>query len=89
MNSEIWSITFQHAKQVGNYIHNMATFLGGLVVGFISCWQVALLTLGTGPFIVAAGGISNVFLHKLAEDIQDAYAEAATIAEQVFEHIHV
>ena len=69
--------------QVGNYIHNMATFLGGLVVGFISCWQVALLTLGTGPFIVAAGGISNVFLHKLAEDIQDAYAEAATIADQV------
>lgn len=61
----------------------MATFLGGLAVGFVSCWQVALVTLGTGPFIVAAGGISNIFLHKLAEDIQDAYAEAATIAEQV------
>jgi ATP-binding cassette subfamily B (MDR/TAP) protein 1 len=74
-------------KQVGNYIHNMATFLGGLVVGFIGSWQISLVTLGTGPFIVAAGGISNIFLHKLAEDIQDAYAEAATIAEQVFEHV--
>ncbi|MGV7989095.1 hypothetical protein PJP10_32505, partial [Mycobacterium kansasii] len=40
-------------------------------------------TLGTGPFIVAAGGISNIFLHRLAENIQDAYAEAASIAEQV------
>lgn len=69
--------------QVGNYIHNMATFFGGLVIGFINCWQIALITLGTGPFIVAAGGISNIFLHRLAENIQDAYAEAASIAEQV------
>ena len=69
--------------QVGNYIHNMATFFSGLVVGFINCWQIALITLATGPFIVAAGGISNIFLHRLAENIQDAYAEAASIAEQV------
>jgi ABC-type bacteriocin/lantibiotic exporter with double-glycine peptidase domain len=70
--------------QVGNYIHNMATFFSGLVLGFINCWQIALITLATGPFIVAAGGISNIFLHRLAENIQDAYAEAASIAEQVY-----
>lgn len=69
--------------QVGNYIHNMATFFSGLVIGFVNCWQIALITLATGPFIVAAGGISNIFLHRLAENIQDAYAEAASIAEQV------
>jgi len=69
--------------QVGNYIHNMATFFSGLVIGLINCWQIALITLATGPFIVAAGGISNIFLHRLAENIQDAYAEAAGIAEQV------
>jgi ATP-binding cassette subfamily B (MDR/TAP) protein 1 len=62
----------------------MATFAGGLIVGLINCWQIALLTLATGPLIVAAGGISNIFLHRLAENIQDAYAEAASIAEQVF-----
>lgn len=70
--------------QVGNYIHNMATFFSGLVIGFVNCWQIALITLATGPFIVAAGGISNIFLHRLAENIQDAYAEAASIAEQVW-----
>lgn len=69
--------------QVGNYIHNMATFFSGLIIGFVNCWEVALITLATGPFIVAAGGISNIFLHRLAENIQDAYAEAASIAEQV------
>jgi len=61
----------------------MATFFSGLVIGLINCWQIALITLATGPFIVAAGGISNIFLHRLAENIQDAYAEAAGIAEQV------
>lgn len=61
----------------------MATFFSGLVIGFVNCWQIALITLATGPLIVAAGGISNIFLHRLAENIQDAYAEAASIAEQV------
>ena len=62
----------------------MATFFSGLIIGFVNCWEIALITLATGPFIVAAGGISNIFLHRLAENIQDAYAEAASIAEQVF-----
>ncbi|PQQ18467.1 ABC transporter B family member 20 [Prunus yedoensis var. nudiflora] len=42
---------------------------------------------GHWPFIVAAGGISNIFLHRLAENIQDAYAEAASIAEQAVSYI--
>ena len=61
----------------------MGICFSGLVIGFINCWQIALITLATGPLIVAAGGISNIFLHKLAENIQDAYAEAANMAEQV------
>ncbi|XP_048504319.1 ABC transporter B family member 6-like [Beta vulgaris subsp. vulgaris] len=81
--SDVLLIQSALSKKVGNYIHNMATFFRGLVVGFINCWQIALITLATGPFIVAAAGISNIFLHRLAENIQDAYAEAASIAEQV------
>ncbi|PKI35226.1 hypothetical protein CRG98_044392 [Punica granatum] len=65
----------------------MATFFSGLIIGFVNCWQITLITLATGPFIVAAGGISNVFLHRLAENIQDAYAEAASIAEQAISYI--
>ncbi|KAI8000246.1 ABC transporter B family member 6 [Camellia lanceoleosa] len=68
---------------VGNYIHNMASFFSGLVIGFLNCWKIALITLATGPSIVAERGISNIFLHRLAENIQDAYAEAASIAEKI------
>ncbi|XP_052204219.1 ABC transporter B family member 6-like [Diospyros lotus] len=85
--SDVLLIQSALSEKVGNYIHNMATFFCGLVIGFINCWQIALITLATGPFIVAAGGISNIFLHRLAENIQDAYAEAASIAEQAVSYI--
>ncbi|KAM7272037.1 hypothetical protein ACFE04_031251 [Oxalis oulophora] len=85
--SDVLLIQSALSEKVGNYIHNMATFFSGLVIGFFNCWQIALLTLVTGPFIVAAGGISNIFLHRLAENIQDAYAEAASIAEQAVSYI--
>ncbi|KAM7494945.1 hypothetical protein LguiB_029554 [Lonicera macranthoides] len=85
--SDVLLIQSALSEKVGNYIHNMATFFSGLVIGFVNCWQIALITLATGPFIVAAGGISNIFLHKLAENIQDAYAEAASIAEQAISYI--
>nr|ASM90212.1 multidrug resistance 6 [Sesuvium portulacastrum] len=85
--SDVLLIQSALSEKVGNYIHNMATFFSGLVVGFINCWQIALITLATGPLIVAAGGISNIFLHRLAENIQDAYAEAASIAEQAVSYI--
>ncbi|GAU12166.1 hypothetical protein TSUD_01320 [Trifolium subterraneum] len=85
--SDVLLIQSALSEKVGNYIHNMATFFSGLVIAFINCWQIALITLATGPFIVAAGGISNIFLHRLAENIQDAYAEAASIAEQAVSYI--
>ncbi|KAG0501236.1 hypothetical protein HPP92_001308 [Vanilla planifolia] len=85
--SDVLLIQSALSEKVGNYIHNMATFFGGLVIGLVNCWQIALLTLCSGPFIVAAGGISNIFLHRLAENIQDAYAEAASMAEQAITYI--
>ncbi|CAA6654896.1 unnamed protein product [Spirodela intermedia] len=63
--SDVLLIQSALSEKVGNYIHNMATFFGGLVIGLINCWQIALLTLITGPFIVAAGGISNIFCTDL------------------------
>lgn len=85
--SDVLLIQSALSEKVGNYIHNMATFFAGLAIGFLNCWQIALLTLATGPFIVAAGGISNIYLHRLAENIQDAYAEAAGIAEQAISYV--
>lgn len=75
--------------QVDNYIHNMATCIASLTVGFASCWPVALATLCTTPFILAAGIVSNLFLTRLAEHVQETYSEAALIAEQVLLSNHL
>ncbi|KAK9061212.1 hypothetical protein SSX86_018392 [Deinandra increscens subsp. villosa] len=85
--SDVLLIQSALSEKAGNYIHNMATFFSGLAIGFINCWQIALITLATGPFIVAAGGISNIFLLRLVENIQDAYAEAASVAEQALSSV--
>ncbi|KAK8502122.1 hypothetical protein V6N13_038629 [Hibiscus sabdariffa] len=85
--SDVLLIQSALSEKVGNYIHNMATFFSGLIIGSINCWEITLITLATGPFIVAAGGLSNIFLHRLAENIQDAYAEAASVAEQAISYI--
>ncbi|KAE8683283.1 ABC transporter B family member 20 [Hibiscus syriacus] len=85
--SDVLLIQSALSEKVGNYVHNMATFVSGLIFGFTNCWEITLITLATGPFIVAAGGISNIFLHRLAENIQDAYAEAASIAEQAISYV--
>ncbi|KAJ6690331.1 hypothetical protein OIU85_006587 [Salix viminalis] len=61
---------------------DLALHIVYLAVGVFAAGWIA-----TGPFIVAAGGISNIFLHRLAESIQDAYAEAASIAEQAVSYI--
>jgi hypothetical protein len=67
----------------------MATCIASLTVGFASCWPVALATLCTTPFILAAGIVSNLFLTRLAEHVQETYSEAALIAEQVLLSNHL
>ncbi|XP_024965312.1 ABC transporter B family member 20-like [Cynara cardunculus var. scolymus] len=74
-------------EKVGNYVHNIATFLGGLVIAFVNCWQIALVALATGPIIVAAGALSDIYLHKFAESLQDAYVDAARVAEEALSNI--
>ncbi|KAK9055395.1 hypothetical protein SSX86_026478 [Deinandra increscens subsp. villosa] len=74
-------------EKVRNYIHNIAACLGGLIVAFINCWQIAFIALATAPIVFAAGWISNVFVHKFEENLQDAYVHAANVAEQALSNI--
>ncbi|PNT77639.1 hypothetical protein BRADI_1g66266v3 [Brachypodium distachyon] len=53
VSSQVLLILSAISEKLGNYKHNMGTFICGLIVGLINCWQIALLTLATGPLIVA------------------------------------
>jgi ATP-binding cassette subfamily B (MDR/TAP) protein 1 len=70
-------------EKVGNFIHYLSTFLAGLVVGFVSAWRLALLSIAVIPGIAFAGGLYAYTLTGLTSKSRDSYANAGIIAEQV------
>lgn len=76
---------------MGNFIHYLATFFTGLVVGFVAAWRLALLSVAVIPGIAFAGGLYAYTLTGLTSKSRESYANAGIVAEQVnfFSHISV
>ncbi|MFS8003526.1 putative ABC transporter type 1, transmembrane domain-containing protein [Helianthus anomalus] len=68
---------------VGNFIHYQSTFMAGLVVGFVSAWKLALLSVAVIPDIAFAGGLYAYTLTGLTSKSRESYDNAGIIAEQV------
>ncbi|GAB2300622.1 Multidrug resistance protein 1 [Dionaea muscipula] len=77
------------SEKLGNFIHYMATFVSGFVVGFTAVWQLGLVTLSVVPLIAIIGAIHMTTLNKLTTKSQEALAEAGNIVEQTAAHIRV
>ncbi|KAL7136709.1 hypothetical protein ABFS83_10G048600 [Erythranthe nasuta] len=75
------------SEKLGNFLHYMATFVSGFVVGFTAVWQLALVTLAVVPLIAIIGGIHTTTLAKLSGKSQDALSQAGNIAEQTIAQI--
>ncbi|MFS8012126.1 putative ABC-type xenobiotic transporter [Helianthus anomalus] len=75
------------SEKLGNFIHYMATFVSGFVVGFTAVWQLALVTLAVVPLIAVIGGIHTTTVAKLSSKSQDALSQAGNIAEQTIVQI--
>ncbi|RRT41128.1 hypothetical protein B296_00047118 [Ensete ventricosum] len=70
------------SEKVGNFIHYLSTFLAGLVVGFVSAWRLALLSVAVIPGIAFAGGLYAYTLTGLTSKSRESYANAGIVAEQ-------
>lgn len=75
------------SEKVGNFIHYLSTFLAGLVVGFISAWRLALLSVAVIPGIAFAGGLYAYTLTGLTSKSRESYANAGIIAEQAIAQV--
>ncbi|XP_072971431.1 ABC transporter B family member 19-like isoform X2 [Typha angustifolia] len=75
------------SEKVGNFIHYQATFLAGLVVGFISAWRLALLSVAVIPGIAFAGGLYAYTLTGLTSKSRKSYANAGIVAEQAIAQV--
>ncbi|XP_055812126.1 ABC transporter B family member 1 [Solanum dulcamara] len=70
------------SEKLGNFIHYMATFLSGFVVGFTAVWQLALVTLAVVPLIAVIGAIYTMTSAKLSSQSQESLSKAGNIVEQ-------
>ncbi|KAL8231518.1 hypothetical protein R6Q57_001296 [Mikania cordata] len=75
------------SEKVGNFIHYLSTFLAGLVVGFLSAWKLALLSVAVIPGIAFAGGLYAYTLTGLTSKSRESYANAGIIAEQAIAQV--
>ncbi|CAA6655538.1 unnamed protein product [Spirodela intermedia] len=75
------------SEKLGNFIHYLATFVSGFVVGFTAAWQLALVTLAVAPLIAVIGVIHTTTMAKLTSKSQDALSEASNVAEQALAQI--
>ncbi|GJP52824.1 hypothetical protein CLOM_g11912 [Closterium sp. NIES-68] len=70
------------SEKVGNFLHFMATFVAGFIIGFTSIWQLTLVILAVVPLIACCGAIYAIVLTGLTSKGQEAYAKAGAVAEQ-------
>ncbi|CAK9165121.1 unnamed protein product [Ilex paraguariensis] len=75
------------SEKLGNFIHYMATFVSGFVVGFTAVWQLALATLGVVPLIAVIAAIYTSTLAKLTAKSQEALSQAGNVVEQTIVQI--
>lgn len=69
--------------QTGHVLRYLSQFIAGFVIGFLSVWQLTLLTLAVVPLIAIAGGGYAIIMSTISEKSEAAYADAGKVAEEV------
>ena len=64
-------------------MHYISRFLGGFIIGFVSVWQISLVTLSIVPLIALAGGCYAYVTIGLIARVRKSYVKAGEIAEEV------
>ena len=72
------------SEKLGTIVQMSAQAIGGFVIAFVKGWQVAVVILATVPIMGIVGGAMGYFYTKYTKTAQDSYAQAGSIAEQVF-----
>ncbi|XP_033137134.1 ABC transporter B family member 13 isoform X2 [Brassica rapa] len=73
--------------KTGHVLRYLSQFVAGFVVGFLSVWQLTLLTLAVVPLIAIAGGGYAIIMSTISEKSEAAYADAGKVAEEVISQV--
>ncbi|XP_065439341.1 ATP-dependent translocase ABCB1-like isoform X1 [Chrysemys picta bellii] len=65
------------------FVQFFATFLTGIVIGFIYGWKLTLVILSVTPLLAAAAAVGSIFLASFTTKELTTYARAGAVAEEI------
>ncbi|CAN8313440.1 unnamed protein product [Cochlearia groenlandica] len=65
----------------------LSQFLAGFAIGFLSVWQLTLLTLAVVPLIAIAGGGYAIIMSTISQKSEAAYADAGKVAQEAMSQV--
>ncbi|NXL87260.1 MDR1 protein, partial [Alectura lathami] len=65
------------------FVQFFATFLAGIIIGFIHGWKLTLVILSVSPLLAASAAVWSTLLASLTAKELSAYAKAGAVAEEV------
>lgn len=67
------------SEALGPYTEAFFATVGGIVIGFIFCWQESLITLGCVPFIIIGQVIGMELMKSATTEVGDKEKQANLI----------
>ncbi|XP_075273573.1 ATP-binding cassette sub-family B member 5 [Opisthocomus hoazin] len=65
------------------FVQFFATFLAGIIIGFIHGWKLTLVILSVSPLLAASAAVWSTLLTSLTAKELSAYAKAGAVAEEI------
>ncbi|XP_074693188.1 ATP-binding cassette sub-family B member 5 isoform X3 [Strix aluco] len=65
------------------FVQFFATFLAGIIIGFIYGWKLTLVILSVSPLLAASAAVWSTLLASLTAKELSAYAKAGAVAEEI------
>ncbi|XP_040449725.1 ATP-binding cassette sub-family B member 5 isoform X1 [Falco naumanni] len=65
------------------FVQFFATFLAGIIIGFVHGWKLTLVILSVSPLLAASAAVWSTLLASLTAKELTAYAKAGAVAEEI------
>ncbi|RCV30020.1 hypothetical protein SETIT_6G060300v2 [Setaria italica] len=74
-------------EKLGHFVASFSTFFAGIIIAFISCWQVAMLSFLVIPLILVIGATYTKKMIGISLSRNAIISEAISVVEQTLSHI--
>lgn len=75
------------SERFGGLVRSIAAFVSGFMMSFIAAWNVTVVIMPVLPFLGIMAYLSIHWLVHSTYKLQDAYGDADSVAQQVFDNI--